>query len=382
METETYIQSLKTLPFKMADDRRIIIAGGGTGGHIFPAIAIANAIKEKQPGTKILFVGAKGKMEMQKVPEAGYEIVGLYIAGYDRNDALKNITLPFKLLRSFFQVTKILRTFKPDAVIGVGGYSSFPVLRIAQTRNIPTFIHESNSLPGRSNIMLGRRATKIFVASEGMNQFFPDKKIVLTGNPVRNVFSTANIIRREALEFFGLKPEFKTVFVMGGSLGAKSINEVIEANINVFKQHNLQLIWQTGKLYSYKAAQVEEENADVWTNAFINKIEYAYVAADVVVSRAGAIAIAELCMIGKPVIFVPYPFAAEDHQMANALALQKKNAALVVKDSEVKTRLMDTILRLMNDHSLSLELKENIVKMGRHDADKKIAEEVLKHLYN
>lgn len=382
METETYIQSLKTLPFKMANDPRIIIAGGGTGGHIFPAIAIANALKEQQPGIEILFVGAKGKMEMQKVPEAGYKIVGLYIAGYDRGDVLKNVTLPFKLLRSFFQVTKILKTFKPDAVIGVGGYSSFPVLRIAQTRNIPTFIHESNSLPGRSNIMLGRRATKIFVASDGMNQFFPSKKILLTGNPVRSVFSTANIIRREALEFFGLKPEFKTVFVMGGSLGAKNINEVIEANINVFKQHNLQLIWQTGKLYSYKAAMVEEENTGVWTNAFIDRIEYAYVAADVVVSRAGAMAIAELCMIGKPVIFVPYPFAAEDHQMANAMALQKKNAGIVVKDSEVKTHLIDTILRLINDHSLSLELKENIAKMSKHDADKKIAEEVLKHLYN
>ena len=382
METETYIQSLKTFPFKMANDHRIIIAGGGTGGHIFPAIAIANALKEKQPGVEILFVGAKGKMEMQKVPEAGYKIVGLHIAGYDRGDVLKNVTLPFKLLRSFFQVTKILKTFKPDAVIGVGGYSSFPVLRIAQTRNIPTFIHESNSLPGRSNIMLGRRATKIFVASEGMNQFFPSKKILLTGNPVRNIFSTANIIRREALEFFGLKPEFKTVFVMGGSLGAKSINEAIEANINVFKQHNLQLIWQTGKLYSYKAAMVEEENTGVWTNAFINKIEYAYIAADVVVSRAGAMAIAELCMIGKPVIFVPYPFAAEDHQMANAMALQKKNAGIVVKDSEVKTHLIDTILRLINDHSLSLELKENIAKMSKHDADKRIAEEVLKHLYN
>ena len=382
METETYIQSLKTFPFKMANDHRIIIAGGGTGGHIFPAIAIANALKEKQPGVEILFVGAKGKMEMQKVPEAGYKIVGLHIAGYDRGDVLKNVTLPFKLLRSFFQVTKILKTFKPDAVIGVGGYSSFPVLRIAQTRNIPTFIHESNSLPGRSNIMLGRRATKIFVASEGMNQFFPSKKILLTGNPVRNIFSTANIIRREALEFFGLKPEFKTVFVMGGSLGAKSINEAIEANINVFKQHNLQLIWQTGKLYSYKAAMVEEENTGVWTNAFINKIEYAYIAADVVVSRAGAMAIAELCMIGKPVIFVPYPFAAEDHQMANAMALQKKNAGIVVKDSEVKTHLIDTVLRLINDHSLSLELKENIAKMSKHDADKRIAEEVLKHLYN
>lgn len=380
MQTEAYIQSLKTL--RMAAIRHVIIAGGGTGGHIFPAIAIANALKKLNPAIEILFVGALGKMEMQKVPEAGYKIEGLYIAGYDRSDVLKNITLPFKLLRSFLQVTKILRTFKPDAAIGVGGYSSFPVLRLAQTRGIPTFIHESNSVPGRSNILLGRRATKIFVASEGMNQYFSSEKIVLTGNPIRNVFSTANIIRSEALEFFGLKPALKTVFVMGGSLGAKSINETIEENIKVFKQNNLQLIWQTGKSYSYKAAKVEEESSGIWTNAFIDKIEYAYVAADVVVSRAGAMSIAELCMIGKPVIFVPYPFAAEDHQMANAMALQKKNAALVVKDSEVKTRLIDTILELVNDNKLCLELKENIAKINKPDADKKIAEEVLLYLYN
>ncbi len=380
MQTEAYVQSLKTL--RMAAIRHVIIAGGGTGGHIFPAIAIANALKKLNPAIEILFVGALGKMEMQKVPEAGYKIEGLYIAGYDRSDVLKNITLPFKLLRSFLQVTKILRTFKPDAAIGVGGYSSFPVLRLAQTRGIPTFIHESNSVPGRSNILLGRRATKIFVASEGMNQYFSSEKIVLTGNPIRNVFSTANIIRSEALEFFGLKPALKTVFVMGGSLGAKSINETIEENIKVFKQNNLQLIWQTGKSYSYKAAKVEEESSGIWTNAFIDKIEYAYVAADVVVSRAGAMSIAELCMIGKPVIFVPYPFAAEDHQMANAMALQKKNAALVVKDSEVKTRLIDTILELVNDNKLCLELKENIAKINKPDADKKIAEEVLLYLYN
>ncbi|MEO6328640.1 MAG: undecaprenyldiphospho-muramoylpentapeptide beta-N-acetylglucosaminyltransferase [Ginsengibacter sp.] len=382
MKTKEYIQSLESLPLPVTGNRRIIIAGGGTGGHIFPAIAIANAIKEQQPDTEILFVGAIGKMEMQKVPEAGYKIIGLYIAGYDRSDILKNITLPFKLIKSFLQVTKILRTFKPDVIIGVGGYSSFPVLRLAQTRGIPTFIHESNSLPGKSNIILGRRAAKIFVASEGMNQFFSNKKIVLTGNPVRNIFSEANLVRSEALQFFGLKPELKTVFVMGGSLGAKSINEAIAANIKVFKQNNLQLIWQTGKLYAYKAATVEEENSSVWTNAFINKIEYAYAAADVVVSRAGAMAIAELCIVGKPVIFVPYPFAAENHQMANAMVLAKKDAAIVIKDSEVKARLMDAILKLLNDNSQSLELKQNIAKMGNQHADKKIAEVVLHFINN
>ncbi len=377
MKTEAHIQSLQSLTMHAAVHRKIIIAGGGTGGHIFPAIAIANAIKEQQPDTEILFVGAIGKMEMQKVPEAGYKIIGLYIAGYNRSDLLKNITLPFKLIKSFLQVTKILKTFQPDAVIGVGGYSSFPVLRLAQTRGIPAFILESNSLPGRSNIILGKRAAKIFVASEGMNQYFLSEKIVITGNPVRTIFSESNIIRSEALEFFGLKPALKTVLITGGSLGAKSINEAIAANIRLFKQNNIQLIWQTGKLYAYKAATVEEENPSVWTNAFINKMEYAYAAADVVVSRAGAMAIAELCIVGKPVIFVPYPFAAEDHQTANAMALVKKDAALVIKDSEVNTRLMDTVLKLLNDNSLSLELKQNITKMSKPYADKKIAAEIL-----
>lgn len=380
MKTDAYIQSLHNLPPQMAYGHRFIIAGGGTGGHIFPAIAIANAIKQQEPHAEILFVGAEGKMEMQKVPEAGYKITGLYITGYNRSDFLKNIALPFKLLKSFLQVTKILRTFKPDAVIGVGGYSSFPVLRLAQTRRIPTFIHESNSLPGKSNLILGKRATRIFVHAQELTQYFDPKKIVVTGNPVRSVFAEANIIRSEALRFFGLNPALKTVFVMGGSLGAKSINEAVEASIAAFRQHNIQLIWQTGKLYAYKAAKVEEETSTVWTNAFINKIEYAYAAADVVVSRAGAMAIAELCVVGKPVIFVPYPFASEDHQMINAMALLNQSAALVIKDSEVKEALVDTVLRVINNDSLALELKKNIARMGNPNADTRIAEEILKYL--
>src|SRR5687767_13281662 len=219
MKTEAYIKAIQNLPLKRVGPRRIIIAGGGTGGHIFPAIAVANALKAKQPDVEILFVGALGKMEMDKVPEAGFKIVGLYIAGYDRSSLFKNVTLPLKLLRSFLQVTKLLRTFKPDAVFGVGGYSSFPVLRLAQTRNIPTFILESNSWPGKTNMMLAKKATRIFVAWEGMNQFFPPEKIIITGNPVRNIFSEANIIRSEALEFFGLKPELKTVVIIGGKIG-------------------------------------------------------------------------------------------------------------------------------------------------------------------
>jgi UDP-N-acetylglucosamine--N-acetylmuramyl-(pentapeptide) pyrophosphoryl-undecaprenol N-acetylglucosamine transferase len=218
------------------------------------------------------------------------------------------------------------------------------------------------------------------VSSPEVNQYFPPQKAEVTGNPVRNIFSDRNIIRSEALEFFGLRPERKTVFIMGGSLGAKSINETIAGNIEAFKQNNLQIIWQTGKSYSYKAAEVEEENSGIWTNAFIDRIEYAYVAADVVVSRAGAMAIAELCVVGKPVIFVPYPFASEDHQMVNAINLLKKNAALVIKDNEVKSKLMGAILQLLNNSSLCLELRENISKLANTNADKKIAEEILKYL--
>ncbi|MFL5809408.1 MAG: undecaprenyldiphospho-muramoylpentapeptide beta-N-acetylglucosaminyltransferase, partial [Flavisolibacter sp.] len=301
-----------TTPLKGATGCKIIIAGGGTGGHIFPALAIANAIKKQEPKTEILFVGAKGKMEMEKIPEAGYNIVGLDIAGYNRSSLIKNILLPFKLLKSFAQVRSILNSFKPDAVIGVGGYSSFPVLRLSQTRGIPTFIHESNSLPGKSNILLSKKATKVFVASYGMEKFFPLEKILMTGNPVRNVF-TEPVAKNEALQFFGLKSEMKTVFVVGGSLGAKSINDAIAAKLGVFKENNLQLIWQTGKNFAADAAREEEFETNIWTNAFISKMEYAYAAADIVVSRAGAMAIAELCVVAKPVIFVPYPHAAEDH---------------------------------------------------------------------
>ena len=380
MKTEEYIKSLQFLPLRGRSTRRIVIAGGGTGGHIFPAIAIANAIRAQRQDVEILFVGAKGKMEMQKVPEAGYKIVGLYIAGYNRSSLFKNVALPFKLAKSFFQVTQVLKNFMPDAVIGVGGYSSFPVLRLSQTRNIPTFILESNSMPGKSNILLAKRATRIFVASYGMDKYFPPEKILMTGNPVRNVFSDKVISQKEAKEFFGLKDGVKTIFVMGGSLGARSINEAVEGNINFFKEHNLQLIWQTGKLYAKDAARVEEERDNVWSNSFIDKMEYAYAAADVVVSRAGAMAIAELCVVGKPVIFVPYPFASEDHQSANATELVNKKAALIVKDDEAKTKLFDTILNLVNDEVKMNELRNNILELSNTNADEIIAAEILKHL--
>ena len=378
MKTEDYIKSLEETPLKSCRGCRIIIAGGGTGGHIFPAIAIANALKAQQPDVEILFVGAKGKMEMEKVPQAGYKIVGLYIAGYNRSSLLKNILLPFKLTKSFTQVRKILKEFKPHAVIGVGGYSSFPVVRLAQTRGIPTFLHESNSHAGKSNIILSARATKIFVGSYGMDKFFPAEKILMTGNPVRNIFSQKKITRKEALEFFGFKEDLKTVFVMGGSLGATSINTAIENNLDFFKQNNLQLIWQTGKNYAAAAAVAEEENGNIWTNAFINNMEYAYAAADIVVSRSGAMSVAELCVVGKPVIFIPYPHASEDHQKENANALVTKNAALMIKDNEVNEKLMDTISEVTNNAELANKLKANISTLANTSADELIAGEILK----
>jgi UDP-N-acetylglucosamine--N-acetylmuramyl-(pentapeptide) pyrophosphoryl-undecaprenol N-acetylglucosamine transferase len=378
MENENIINKVQNVAFA-GEKVRIIIAGGGTGGHIFPALAIAAALKNQMKETDILFVGAKGKMEMDKIPEAGCKIIGLTIAGYNRSSLIRNFSLPLKLAQSFFQVTGILRKFKPNAVIGVGGYSSFPVLRVAQARKIPTFIHESNSLPGKSNIMLGKRATKIFVASEGMERYFPKRKIIITGNPVRNIFSE-KISKTEALKFFGLNPELKTVFVMGGSLGARSINETIEKNINVFKKNNLQLIWQTGKSFAGTAAKAEEEKSNIWTNAFISHMEYAYAAADVVVSRAGAMSVAEVAVTGKATVFVPYPFASEDHQAANALALVKKNAAIMVRDADVQLHLMNTLLELVNDEKKIHELEINISKMGNTTADEMIADEILKAL--
>ena len=380
MENEAYIEFLKSAHFKGAHGLHIIIAGGGTGGHIFPAIAIAKALKKQNPSIEILFVGAEGKMEMEKVPEAGFRIVGLYIAGYNRSSLLKNIMLPFKLAKSFYQVRKILKAFKPDAVIGVGGYSSFPMLRLAQTKNIPTYIHESNSYGGKSNRLLAKRANKIFVASYGMEKFFPAGKLLMRGNPVRNIFSDAGISKKSALAFYGLEENLKTVLVIGGSLGARSINEVIRENIQFFRNNNLQLIWQTGKEYAEIAASVEEEQKNIWTGAFINNMANAYAASDFVISRSGAMSVSELCVAGKPVIFVPYPFAAEDHQTANANSLVNNKAALIVNDAEVKSKLMDTLLMLVNDNVLASELRENIVKYGNTNADEIIASEILKDI--
>jgi UDP-N-acetylglucosamine--N-acetylmuramyl-(pentapeptide) pyrophosphoryl-undecaprenol N-acetylglucosamine transferase len=356
---------------------RIIIAGGGTGGHIFPAIAIANAIKKLQPQAQILFVGAKGKMEMEKVPQAGYKIEGLDIAGFNRSSLIKNIGLPFKLIKSFLQVRRIIKNFRPAAVIGVGGYSSFPVLKVAQAKRIPTFIHESNSFAGKSNILLGKKAVRIFVASDGMDQFFPATNIMVTGNPVRSAISQSRVTREEGIRFFGLDPQKKTVLSVGGSLGAKSINEALDAQLEQFEANGLQLIWQTGKPYSAKAKERSAGKANTWANDFITQMEYAYAAGDVVISRSGAMAIAELCVAKKPVVFVPFPFAAEDHQTVNAQHLVDKNAGLMIKDSEAAIKLVPAIIALAKNEKQQEELKKEIAALGVTNADELIAKKIL-----
>jgi len=360
-----------------AEKIRVVIAGGGTGGHIFPAIAIANALKKINPSVEILFIGANGKMEMEKVPQAGYEIKGLTIAGFNRSSLIKNIGLPFKLIKSFWEVRNIFKVFQPTIVIGVGGYSTFPVLKYAQSQGIPTFIHESNSFAGKSNVLLGKNATKIFVATDGMEQFFPKSKLLITGNPVRSVIADSSIKKEEAITFFGLKQDKPTVLIVGGSLGAKSINEALVSSLKKIEKAGLQLIWQTGKTNADKYKQAANGNDSIWINEFITRMEMAYAAADVVISRSGAMAVTELCVVGKPSIFVPYPFAAEDHQTANAMALVEKKAALLVKDSEVNDKLVDEVIALSTNETVKSELKANISALAITNADEVIAREVL-----
>lgn len=358
--------------------KKVIVAGGGTGGHIFPAIAIANALKKLQPDMEILFVGAKGKMEMEKVPLAGYKITGLDISGFNRSSLIKNIGLPFKMIKSFFQVRNIFSDFKPDAAVGVGGYSSFPVLRYAQQQGIPNFIHESNSFAGRTNQMLGKKATAVFVASVGMDKFFPAEKIVLTGNPVRAAIAASALTRENGVLYFGLDPQRKTILSIGGSLGARNINEAIAAGIGEFEKHGLQLIWQTGKPFLAQAQEAAKGKSNTWVGDFITAMQYAYAAADLVISRAGAMAIAELCVMGKPSVFVPYPFAAEDHQTVNAQILVNAEAGVMIRDGEAIDLLVPTAIELAYDEERQKKLKENIQKMAFKDADVRVATEILK----
>ncbi len=358
--------------------KKIIIAGGGTGGHIFPAIAIANALVAQDASIEILFVGARGKMEMEKVPQAGYAIEGITIAGFNRGSLWKNISLPFKLLRSYFQVKKIFKDFQPDAVVGVGGYSSLPVLRIAQAQGIPTFIHESNSFAGKTNIYLSKKAKLVFVATDGMQKFFPENKILITGNPVRKQIAYSTITKSQGIQYFGLSETLTTILVVGGSLGAKSINEAILEHLDQFERRHLQLIWQTGTNNSAKYKNAVEGKKNVWIGEFINEMEMAYAAADVVVSRAGAMAVTEIGLQAKPAVFVPFPLAAEDHQTYNAMSLVNKEAALIVRDGDAKLQLASTCIQLAKD----LEMRELFIKNCRSlalkDADIVIAKEILK----
>jgi len=357
--------------------KRIIIAGGGTGGHIFPAVAVANALRQMHPHIEILFVGAQGKMEMEKVPKAGYKIIGLDIAGLDRGKWWRNIFLPFKLISSFLKVRSIFRTFKPEAVFGVGGYSSFPVLRFAQNVGVPTYIHEANALGGKSNQLLAKRARKIFVGTAGMERFFPASKILYTGNPVRQEILAVDKSQDEALAVFRLSPGKVTLLVIGGSLGALSINMAVASRVGFWLEEGFQLIWQTGKSFEAEALSLVDSISGVYVSAFISDMNAAYRAADMVISRSGAMSVTELCLTHKPVIFVPYPFAAEDHQTANAMALVKKNAAILVSDKDASRRLMSEALDLALNKRLRKELSKNIQYLAASDADKVIAREIL-----
>lgn len=360
--------------------KKFIIAGGGTGGHIFPAIAIANALKEQLPDAQFLFVGAKGKMEMEKVPQAGYAIEGLDIAGFNRTHMLKNISLPYKLVKSFMQVRSIFKKFKPDAVIGVGGYSSFPVLRFAQSQNIPTFLHESNSFAGKSNIMLGKKATAVFVATTGMESFFPHANLIVSGNPVRKSIVKNLISKEEACSFFGIVTDKTTVLVVGGSLGAKSINDAILQGVPNMVKKDIQLIWQTGKTNANIYLDAGKNHTELVITDFITKMEIGYAAADIIVSRAGAMAVTELCIIGKPVILVPFPHAAEDHQTANAMQLVHADAAILVKDADAGNTLVSTILSLAADKEKQKQMANAIKKLAITDADTVIAKKIIDYI--
>jgi len=358
---------------------KVIISGGGTGGHIFPAIAIANALKKSVKDVDILFVGAKGKMEMDKVPAAGYEIKGLWISGLQRRLTYKNLLFPFKVLSSIYTSKKIIKSFKPDVVIGVGGYASGPMLKAATGKGIPTVIQEQNSFPGITNKILATKVDKICVAYQGMEKFFPKDKIVLTGNPVRQDIVNQSCSKQDAAKFFDLDCDKKTVLVIGGSLGARTINESINDNLPFFVTNNIQLIWQTGKNYY----SIANENVNNITNTnikvfeFINKMDFAYKSADIIISRAGAIAISELCLVGKPVILIPSPNVAEDHQTKNALALSNQNAAIVVKDIDAKESLNEILSQLITDSEKQKELSDNIKLMAHKNAADKIVEVIL-----
>ena len=365
----------------MKDNLRIIISGGGTGGHIFPAISIANAIKELQPETEILFVGAEGRMEMHRVPAAGYQIKGLPVAGFDRKNLLKNIPVLWKLFKSQRLARKIVKEFRPHAAVGVGGYASGPTLKVAGSMGIPTLLQEQNSYAGVTNKLLAKQAKKICVAYEGMERFFDKDKIILTGNPVRQGLLNHSIPQEEAIATFGLDPKKKTVLILGGSLGARTINQCLMANLGKIRNSGVQFIWQTGKIYideAHKAVAQAGKLPMLYVTDFISDMATAYSASDLVISRAGAGSISEFCLLQKPVILVPSPNVAEDHQTKNALALVNKNAALYVKDADAKSLLIDKAIEAVNQPELLKNLSKNIAELAFTDSANVIAKEVIK----
>jgi UDP-N-acetylglucosamine--N-acetylmuramyl-(pentapeptide) pyrophosphoryl-undecaprenol N-acetylglucosamine transferase len=357
---------------------RVVISGGGTGGHIFPAIAIADEIKKRNPDAAILFVGAIGKMEMEKVPAAGYKIEGLTIAGLQRKLTLSNFLLPFKIIKSMLRARRILKEFKPQVVVGVGGYASGPTLKAATMLGIPTLVQEQNSFPGKTNKLLAKSVTSLCTAYEGLERFFPKEKINLTGNPVR--FEMVNITgkRDEAFDYYKLDPNKKTILVIGGSLGARTLNQAMMHHYSDLKEAGVQVLWQSGKLY-YNDLNEQLKGNDyegIKLVQFIDRMDLAYAMADVIISRAGAISVSELCLIKKPVILVPSPNVAEDHQTKNAMALVEKFAAILVKDVEAKETLIPAVLDLLKDEKQQVKLADEIAKLGKPKATESIVEEL------
>jgi UDP-N-acetylglucosamine--N-acetylmuramyl-(pentapeptide) pyrophosphoryl-undecaprenol N-acetylglucosamine transferase len=358
---------------------KVIISGGGTGGHIFPAVAIADALKKARPDCEILFVGAKGKMEMEKVPAAGYKIEGLDIVGMQRKFTFKNLLLPFKLIKSLLSARQIVKSFKPDVAVGVGGYASGPLLQVCGWMNIPYFIQEQNSFAGVTNKILAKKAKNVFVAYKGMDKFFETKKIIMSGNPVRSQIVAANISTEEARAILGVDTNKKTTLIFGGSLGARTLNDAIAQQVDLIKKHSdIQIIWQVGKLYYEEFIRSEvAKMPNVRILPFIEDMATAYKAADVVVSRAGALTISELSLLGKPSILVPSPNVAEDHQTHNAMALVNEGAAILVKDVEAKTTLLPTLLSLLDNEEQRKKLQSNLLKLGQHNAADKIAAHII-----
>jgi UDP-N-acetylglucosamine--N-acetylmuramyl-(pentapeptide) pyrophosphoryl-undecaprenol N-acetylglucosamine transferase len=358
---------------------KIIISGGGTGGHIFPAIAIADCLKKRFPQADILFIGAKNRMEMDRVPKAGYPIEGLWISGFKRELSLDNLSFPFKLISSMINARKILKRFKPDVVVGVGGFASGPTMKTAASMGIPIVIQEQNSYPGITNKIVAKKASKICVAYDNMEKWFPKDKIVLTGNPLRNNIVPMNDRRDEGVAFFGLNPEKKTILLVGGSQGALGINKGISAQLASFKKNDYQLIWQTGTHYFDKASKEVQENGlqdRIKCTVFIDRMDLAYAAADVVISRAGAMSISELSLLNKAVVFVPLPTAAEDHQTKNAMSLVNANAAIIVKNSETEKELLPVVFDLLKNVDKQDEMKDNIAKFARPNAAEDIVDQI------